>query len=121
MSADSNQLAAAQLAQQLAQTSPAWGAHVRGNLDDADDASSIDGDFAIHEGLRMHFGRSTVLTNGAPQSLRLLAGDWCFAAGLCEVAAQGDLNEVERLAAVVADAARAANPNNSPPTKDATS
>lgn len=58
---------------------------------------------AIYEGWLLHRGVPRVVESDAPLDLRLLIGDWCYAAGLCEVADHGSLDDVGRLAALVAD------------------
>lgn len=58
----------------------------------------------IYEGWAMHAGapRLTEIAEGE-EGLALLIGDWCYAAGLCEVADTGHLDAVAQLAALVAD------------------
>ena len=57
---------------------------------------------SIREGWLLHRD-ATRLLPGAEPHLTLLVGDWCYAAGLCEVAEHGTLEDVETLAALVAD------------------
>jgi hypothetical protein len=59
----------------------------------------------IYEGYALHRGTSGMLVDGASADLRLLVGDFCYAAGLCEVAAAGDLAAVRSLADLIADTA----------------
>jgi hypothetical protein len=60
---------------------------------------------AIYEGYALHEDASRVLASSASHNLRLLIGDWCYAAGLCDVAATGNLDAVETLADLIADTA----------------
>ena len=72
----------------------------------------VDGDVAfnaveaIREGELVHYGQGRVVSTEDPD-LALLAGDWLYALGLSELAARGDLDEVARLAAVIALCAKA--------------
>lgn len=60
---------------------------------------------AIYEGYALHEDASRVLRGGTSEQLRLLIGDWCYAAGLCDVAATNDLDAVGTLADLIADTA----------------
>ncbi len=60
---------------------------------------------AIYEGYALHEDASRVLRDGTSEQLRLLIGDWCYAAGLCDVAATNDLDAVGTLADLIADTA----------------
>ena len=59
----------------------------------------------IYEGWLLHAGspRLVALPQDGGSGLALLVGDWCYAAGLCEVAEDGDLAAVRILARLVAD------------------
>jgi len=59
----------------------------------------------IYEGWALHAAAPRTLVSDAPGSLRLLVGDWCYAAGLCAVAEAGDLDAVASLADLIADVA----------------
>ena len=61
---------------------------------------------AIREGELAHYGKGRVLATG-DADLALLAGDHLYALGLSELARAGDLDEVARLAAVIARCAQA--------------
>lgn len=58
----------------------------------------------IREGWLLHTGRSRVAPR-AGSHLALLVGDWCYAAGLCDVIAHGSLEDVRVLADLIADVA----------------
>ena len=60
---------------------------------------------AIYEGYALHRNASRVLKSTSSDHLQLLIGDWCYAAGLCDVAASGDLDAVSTLADLIADTA----------------
>jgi hypothetical protein len=75
-------------------------------------AATVDGDVpfsaeqAIREGELAHYGQGRVLrTDDA--DLALLAGDHLYATGLAELAADGDLDGITRLAGVIARCAQA--------------
>lgn len=96
------------VAQRLADVSPAW-ASVTINPTTAPpgapDRISRDraiGVESIREGWLLHRAASRLAADASPD-LALLVGDWCYAAGLCEIADHGSLDDVERLAALVAD------------------
>lgn len=57
---------------------------------------------SIREGWLLHRDASRLAPAASPD-LRLLLGDWCYAAGLCEIADHGSLDDVATLAALVAD------------------
>lgn len=59
----------------------------------------------IYEGYALHFATPRTMTDGASTAMRLLVGDWCYAAGLCDVAEAGDLEAVATLADLIADVA----------------
>jgi hypothetical protein len=63
----------------------------------------------IYEGYALHFGATRTLGPSTPGALRLLIGDWCYAAGLCDVANTGDLDAVSTLADLIADVAALAD------------
>lgn len=56
---------------------------------------------SIREGWLLHRGQSRI-ASGASPDLALLVGDWCYAAGLCSIADHGSLDDVARLATLVA-------------------
>lgn len=60
---------------------------------------------AIYEGHLLHGHASRVVDATASTSMHLLIGDWCYAAGLCDVAATGDVAAVGTLADLIADVA----------------
>jgi hypothetical protein len=106
------QLAAAPVlgvvAQRLADVSPAW---ARVTIDPAtaptDAPAGLTRDRAIgvesiREGWLLHRNASRLAADASPD-LALLVGDWCYAAGLCEIADHGSLDDVAHLAALVAD------------------
>lgn len=96
------------VAQRLADVSPAW-ARVTINPPTAprtapdgisrDRATGVE---AIREGWLLHRAASRLAADASPD-LALLIGDWCYAAGLCDIADHGSLDDVERLANLVAD------------------
>lgn len=97
-----------ELALQLASVSPAWEAAL-----DADGETPLTtegrrlsrpvalGVEAIREGWLLHRSASRLAPDASPQ-LALLLGDWCYAAGLCEVTEHGTLDDVAVLAGLVA-------------------
>ncbi len=96
------------VAQRLADVSPAWAAVTINPATappGAPDGISRDraiGVESIREGWLLHRTASR-LAAGATPDLALLIGDWCYAAGLCDIADHGSLDDVERLAGLVAD------------------
>ena len=99
------------LARQLSAVSPAWAAATV----EPDDAPPLADDpllgrdrqqgfEAIREGWLMHRGVSRLATAATPD-LALLVGDWCYAAGLGTIADHGSLDDVAKLAELVADVA----------------
>ena len=62
----------------------------------------------IREGWLTHIGQSRVLDADTSAGLTLLVGDYCYAAGLCDVAASGDLDAVSTLADLIATTAELA-------------
>lgn len=59
----------------------------------------------IYEGYALHRGAGRVVAGDVDPDLALLIGDFCYAAGLCDVAAAGDLDAVRMLAGLIADTA----------------
>jgi hypothetical protein len=57
---------------------------------------------AIREGWLLHRSSSRVAPDASPD-LALLIGDWCYAEGLCSITDHGNLDDVTRLAQLVAD------------------
>ncbi len=97
------------VAQRMRDVSPAWAAvtcePTDAPADDAFDVGSRDrttGVEAIREGWLLHRNASRIV-DGASPDLALLVGDWCYAAGLCDVADHGSLDDVARLARLMAD------------------
>jgi len=104
------------LAERIGAVSPAWREELGFDLEHAEERTTgyalergvALGVEAIREGWLLHHERSRLLPE-AGGDLRLLVGDWCYAAGLCEVSEHGTLDQVRVLAALVADiSARAA-------------
>ncbi|MBC7644519.1 MAG: hypothetical protein H7123_05280 [Thermoleophilia bacterium] len=62
----------------------------------------------IREGWLIHSGVSRVLKDNVSGGLSLLVGDYCYAAGLCDIAAAGDLDAVSTLADLIATVAELA-------------
>ena len=62
----------------------------------------------IREGWLIHSGASRVLNANVSGGLSLLVGDYCYAAGLCDVAGAGDLDAVSTLADLIATVAELA-------------
>lgn len=106
-----------QLAGRMAAVSPAWEriahapAHAVSFVDETRLASGVAaGVEAIREGWLLHRGVSRIAPD-ASADLALLLGDWCYAAGLCDVTEHGTLTDVRILADLIADvAARADEP-----------
>lgn len=57
---------------------------------------------SIREGWLLHRGAARVVQDASPD-LALLIGDWCYAAGLCQIADEGSLDDVAELAGLIAD------------------
>lgn len=57
---------------------------------------------AIREGWLLHRGVARVVGE-VSDDLSLLMGDWCYAAGLCQITDDGSLDDVAELARLVAD------------------
>lgn len=72
----------------------------------------------IHEGWLLHATRasSRLIRTDAQVATTLLVGDWCFAAGLCDVAENGDLDAIETLAQLIARLS--ADPDAAPSLRD---
>ncbi len=96
------------VAQRLADVSPAWDAVTVAPANapkSATDGISRDraiGVEAIREGWLLHRTASRLAAEASPD-LALLIGDWCYAAGLCDIADHGSLDDVAELAGLVAD------------------
>ena len=96
------------VAQRLADVSPAWAAvTINPAAAPTSTAEGISRDRAIgleaiREGWLLHRTASRLAADASPD-LALLIGDWCYAAGLCDVADHGTLDDVANLAALVAD------------------
>ncbi|MCW2955933.1 MAG: hypothetical protein JWO69_802 [Thermoleophilia bacterium] len=91
----------------LETVSPAWAAAVSAPASDAARAPQLGrspgvrrGVEAIHEGWLLHRGASRIVAGASPD-LALLVGDWAYAAGLCDVAEHGTLDDVLELARLV--------------------
>jgi hypothetical protein len=107
-----------QIAVAIGEVSPQWHEQLRDEPVDAPRVGDVAADARelahgvelIYEGFALHAGRPRALGDAAPESIRLLVGDWCYAAGLRKVVATGDLDAVDELAALIADvSAGAAN------------
>lgn len=97
------------IADRIAGVSPAWEAQIQPISDAAERIASDLGDDhialgveTIREGYLLHH-RTPRTVNPASTDDRVLIGDHCFATGLVEVAASGDLAAVRTLAKLVAD------------------
>jgi hypothetical protein len=96
------------VAQRMSDVSPAWDAVTLSSAaapKGASDGIGRDraiGVEAIREGWLLHRSASRLAADASPD-LALLMGDWCYAAGLCEIADHGSLDDVAALAALVAD------------------
>lgn len=108
---DSHDALLAPLTQRIAAVSRRWNEMLAAELgaprmQHFDPSSLLDaGIEAIYEGYALHATASRVLRSDAPEHLRLLIGDWCYAAGLCDVAASGHLDAVSTLADLIANTA----------------
>jgi hypothetical protein len=96
------------VAQRASEVSPTW-ANVTSAPENATDPlppipgrDRAIGVEAIREGWLLHRDSSRIV-HGASPDLALLMGDWCYAAGLCTIADHGSLDDVARLATLVAD------------------
>lgn len=98
----------AAIAQQLADVSPAWrDVAIDPSTAPRDAPTELSRDIAIgvesiREGWLLHRGESRLASAASPD-LALLMGDWCYAAGLCSITDHGTLDDVTRLANLVAD------------------
>lgn len=114
------------LAEQLSAVSPKWKEHVRRTLDRARRAKLnseelMQGVEAIYEGYALHFATDStrVVKTNTDEPSRLLLGDWCYAAGLCDVAQTGKVQAVRTLADLIADVAALASEDRDPSAPDA--
>lgn len=107
-----------ELAARIAAVSPAWADVVRPHagalrctsVPDACSRAVALGIKSIREGWLLHREQSRIAP-GADPDVGLLVGDWCYAAGLAEVAEHGSLQHVALLATLIADvSARADRP-----------
>jgi hypothetical protein len=57
---------------------------------------------SIREGWLLHRSTARIVQDASPD-LALLIGDWCYAAGLCQIADEGSLDDVAELARLIAD------------------
>lgn len=103
------------LASRMGQVSPAWQRVTDAAPSHTDYTASFDltsgvdrGVEAIREGWLLHRGASR-LAPTASTDLALLLGDWCYAAGLCDVTEHGTLADVRVLADLIADVAARAD------------
>jgi hypothetical protein len=108
---------AEQIALRMGSVSPLWQRWLRAQADTRARAEAIAagdpalalGVEAVWEGYALHFATSRTLDDdGAGAHARMLVGDWCYAAGLCDVAATGSLDAVSTLADLIADVAELA-------------
>lgn len=96
------------VAQRIADVSPAWqdvtvDPAVAGSSNVRDlPRDRLIGVEAIREGWLLHRRASRLAADASPD-LALLIGDWCYAAGLCEIADHGSLDDIAQLAKLVAD------------------
>lgn len=98
------------LAMRVSVVDPAWRDAIHAELLSATDSVSHSGvsDLAlaielIYEGWLLHQNRSRIIGDEVSADLALLIGDWCYAAGLVDVARFGTLDDVTRLARLVAE------------------
>ena len=66
-------------------------------------AGLADGVETIYEGHLLHHDESRVLKADTSDAMKLLVGDYCYAAGLTDIADTGDVEAVRSLAALIAD------------------
>ena len=100
----------AELGTRIAEVSPDWAAKVLDaptGTDEPTDAGApahvpFPGFEAIREGWLLHRTQSRLVAGASPD-LALLIGDWCYAAGLCDVTTHGTLDDVALLADLIAD------------------
>jgi hypothetical protein len=96
------------VARRLADVSPAWAAVTSAHP--ATSSLSVSGLSrdrtigveAIREGWLLHRAAARIV-DGVSPDLALLMGDWCYAAGLCDIADHGSLDDVATLATLIAD------------------
>lgn len=94
----------------IAAVSPDWADAIEHAGEAARRAPALDGQLglgveSIYEGHALHRSTGRLLAADASPALQLLVGDYCYAAGLCDVAATGDLDAVATLADLIADTA----------------
>jgi hypothetical protein len=104
------------VAGRLADVSPAWAAVISARTATSSlPVSGLGRDRtigveAIREGWLLHRDAARLVAGASPD-LALLMGDWCYAAGLCDIADHGTLDDVATLATLIADvSARADEP-----------
>lgn len=110
------------IALRMGSVSPLWQRWVRAQVDAREVARGVTaasgediatarlrlGVETVWEGWALHFATSRVAVDEMPAHTRMLVGDWSYGAGLCEVAASGDLDAVRTLADLIADVAELA-------------
>lgn len=96
----------------IASVSPRWRAATRGAATDMPAprtathtlrAGLADGVETIYEGHLLHHDESRVLATDTSDAMKLLVGDYCYAAGLTDIAESGDVEAVRTLAGLIAD------------------
>lgn len=81
---------------------PDSGGDVAGQIRDERTGRGVE---AIYEGYALHYATAREVSVDASGDLKLLIGDYCYAAGLCEVADAGDIRAVRRLADLISTVA----------------
>jgi hypothetical protein len=101
----------AEIGERIAAVSPQWAAVVTATecaprTEGYDLRSGLaSGVETIYEGFLFHYGTPRTCSSGCGMSLRLLIGDYCYAEGLRDVSATGDVEAVSTLAALIGDIA----------------
>lgn len=74
---------------------------------------------AIREGYLLHYGTPRTISADTPPAQRLLIGDFCYATGLVDVAATGDVEAVRILSELITDVAIASTRSDDGATEEA--
>lgn len=106
-----------ELASRIGVVSPLWKAELAATAQrarrtrDGDTPLLTQGIESIYEGYALHFAADStrVVRSDGRFSSRLLLGDWCYAAGLCDIAKTGNVDAVRTLADLIADVASMAS------------
>lgn len=92
------------IARRIASVSPRWRDALRDEPAGQPLSANVrDAVETIREGHLLHHGESRVLRADTSAPMKLLIGDYCYAAGLCDIAEARDVPAVRTLAGLIAD------------------